>query len=171
MRPPVLDVCCGPRSMWADPANPAALFGDRRRERRVVTDRSHGKTDGQRVLRIEPDVQFDFCALPFSDGSFRLVAFDPPHLVRGGKNGWMVSKYGKLSSGWRDDIRAGFQECWRVLEDGGVLIFKWNETHVSVREVMPLYPAPPLFGHRSGHKRLTHWMVFMKPASDHNREI
>jgi len=34
---------------------------------------------------------------------------------------------------------------------------------VKVREVLELAPHPPLFGHPTGRKGLTHWMVFMKP--------
>lgn len=74
----VLDPCCGSRMMWLDRENPDVVFGDIRRETITVTDRSHGKTDGQRVLRVEPDVPLDFRALPYADDTFRLVVFDPP---------------------------------------------------------------------------------------------
>ena len=77
-------------------------------------------------------------------------------------NRWLAAKYGKLSNNWRDDLRKGFAECWRVLEDGGILVFKWNETQVPIREVLALAPAEPLFGHLSGRKGLTHWLVFVK---------
>lgn len=150
--------------MWFDPANPDALFGDRRRETLTVTDRSHGRADGTRTLRVEPDVQFDFRAMPFPDESFKLVAFDPPHLVRAGPRSWMAAKYGKLGADWRDDLRAGFAECFRVLAADGVLIFKWNETQVKIREVLACTPVAPLFGNTSGKKAGTHWIVFMKPA-------
>lgn len=151
--------------MWFDPANPDGLFGDRRREILTVTDRSHGRTDGTRTLRVEPDVQFDFRAMPFADGSFKLVAFDPPHLVRAGPRSWMAAKYGKLGADWRDDLRAGFAECFRVLAADGVLVFKWNETQVKIREVLACTPVAPLFGNTSGKKAGTHWIVFMKPAT------
>lgn len=159
----VLDPCCGGRAMWLDKRNPDAVFGDIRREVVTVTDRSHGKEDGKRVLRIEPDIEIDFRDMPFPDRSFKLVAFDPPHLVRAGPRSWMAAKYGKLSANWRDDLRRGFEECFRVLDDDGVLVFKWNETQVKVREVLDLVPVAPLFGHPSGRKGLTHWLVFIKP--------
>lgn len=158
----VLDPCCGSRMMWFDHANPDALFGDRRREILTVTDRSHGREDGTRTLRIEPDVQFDFRAIPYGDGTFALVAFDPPHLVRAGPRSWLAAKYGKLSADWRDDLRAGFAECFRVLRPDGVLVFKWNETQVKVREVLELAQAAPLFGNTAGKKNGTHWIVFIK---------
>lgn len=162
-KPLVLDPCSASRMMWFDRSNPTTVYGDIRRETITVTDRSHGRANGTRTLRIEPDVLMDFRALPYPDGTFRLVAFDPPHLVRAGKQSWMAAKYGRLSEHWRDDLRRGFAECFRVLEPEGVLVFKWNETHVKLSEVLALTPERPLFGQISGRGGLTHWLVFMKP--------
>jgi len=158
----VLDACCGSRMMWFDRHNPHVVFGDRRSEVVTVTDRSKGNASGQRTIRIEPDALFDFRALPFDDGAFKLVAFDPPHLVQAGPKSWLAAKYGKLSEHWRDDLRQGFAECFRVLASDGVLVFKWNETQVKLREVLALTPHQPLFGNTSGKKAGTHWIVFMK---------
>lgn len=160
----VLDPCCGSRMMWLDRRNPEVVFGDIRAETLTVTDRSHGRADGTRQLVIEPDVRLDFRRLPFPDETFALVAFDPPHLKRAGRNSWLAAKYGKLGDDWRSDLRQGFVECLRVLKADGVLVFKWNETQVPIREVVSLAPIRPLFGHLSGRKGLTHWLVFMKPA-------
>lgn len=140
--PRVLDPCCGSRMMWLDRNNPDVIFGDKRSETIVVTDRSNGREDGTRTLRIEPDTLLDFRALPYPDATFKLVAFDPPHLHTAGPRSWLAAKYGKLSDSWRDDLRKGFAECFRVLA---------------------LTPIKPLFGHISGRKGLTHWLVFMKP--------
>lgn len=159
---PVLDPCCGSRMWWFDKADPRVTFGDRRHEVITVTDRSHGNHSGTRTLRIEPDALIDFRALPFAADTFHLVAFDPPHLVRAGRKSWMAAKYGKLSPDWRDDLRAGFVECFRVLKPNGTLVFKWNETQVKLREVLALTPHKPLFGNTSGKKAGTHWIVFMK---------
>lgn len=157
----VLDPCCGSRMMWFDKADARAIFGDQRRETITVTDRSH-REDGTRTLRIEPDVLLDFRSLPYPDGSFKLVAFDPPHVVRAGLRSWLAAKYGKLGRDWRDDLRQGFAECFRVLEPGGVLVFKWNETQVKLAEVLATTPERPLFGQVSGRRGMTHWIVFMK---------
>ncbi len=162
----VLDPCCGGRMMWFDPEHPDVVFGDLRSETLVVTDRSHGNKSGTRTLRIEPDALLDFRALPYHDNTFRLVAFDPPHLVRAGPRSWLAAKYGKLGQDWREDLRQGFAECFRVLDNDGVLIFKWNETQVKVGEVLALTPMRPLFGHPTGRKGLTHWLVFMKPSPE-----
>lgn len=149
----VLDPCCGGRMMWFDRQNPDVVFGDRRSEVIALTDRE---------LRIEPDTLLDFRALPYADGSFKLVAFDPPHLIYAGPKSWLGAKYGKLGPDWREDIRKGFSECFRVLAPDGVLVFKWNEDQVKLKEVLALTDEKPLFGHPTGRKGLTHWLVFMK---------
>lgn len=160
----VLDPCCGSRMWWFDRQHPDAIYADRRSETIVVTDRSHDKEHGTRTLHIKPDVLMDFRAMPYADGTFRLVAFDPPHLERAGPKSWLAAKYGKLSADWRDDLRQGFAECFRVLHADGVLVFKWNETQVRLSEVLALTPHRPLFGNTSGKKAGTHFLVFMKPA-------
>lgn len=165
-QPRVLDPCCGSRMMWFDRQHPDVVFGDCRSEVLTVTDRSHGRTNGTRTLCIEPDVLLDFRDLPYPDGAFSLVAFDPPHVVRAGPKSWLAAKYGKLGNNWRDDLRQGFSECFRVLAANGVLVFKWNETQIKVREVLELAPAQPLFGNTSGKKAGTHWYVFIKPRSE-----
>jgi hypothetical protein len=159
----VLDPCCGSRMMWFDKKDQRVLFGDRRSEIITVTDRSNGNASGQRSIKIEPDSLMDFRALPFPDSSFKLVAFDPPHLVNAGPRSLLAAKYGKLSDDWRDDLRAGFAECFRVLETDGVLVFKWNETQVKLKEIMALTSVKPMFGQVSGRSGMTHWLVFMKP--------
>lgn len=161
----VLDPCCGSRMWWFDRRHSDVVFGDCRAETHTLIDRSHGNPNGARTLSIEPDVLLDFRNLPYPDESFYLVAFDPPHLVRAGPKSWMAAKYGKLSDNWRDDLRLGFSECFRVLKSNGVLVFKWNETQIKVREILDLTPVQPLFGNVSGRKAGTHWYVFIKPVS------
>jgi hypothetical protein len=138
--------------MWFDRQNPDVVYGDRRHETLTVTDRSHGNESGIRTLHIHPDVIIDFRDLPYGDGAFKLVAFDPPHIVRAGPRSWLAAKYGKLGSAWQDDLRSGFAECFRVLEAGGVLVFKWNETQIKLKEVLALTPSRPLFGQISGRR-------------------
>lgn len=165
----VLDPCCGTRMMWLDPTDQRGLFGDQRDESITVTDRSKRNVSGVRVLSIHPDIRMDFRSMPFADDSFPLVVFDPPHLVQAGARSWLASKYGRLGADWRDDLRAGFAECFRVLRPEGVLIFKWSEVQVPVREVLALTDRKPLFGHPSGKRSGTHWITFMKGACGDER--
>lgn len=165
----VLDACCGSRMFWFDRADDRAIFGDIRRERHELTDKS--SAGGSRTLVIDPDQLLDFRSMPFASDHFHLVVFDPPHLVQNGKSGWLAKKYGKLGDNWRDDIRAGFAECFRVLKPNGTLIFKWNEHEVKVSELLKLTDQKPLFGNRCGKTAKSHWIVFMKPSlseGDHN---
>lgn len=86
----------------------------------------------------------DFRNLKIKDASYSLVVFDPPHLTSLGKRSYMAQKYGVLDKKtWRDDIRKGFSECFRVLKNDGVLVFKWNEYDVLLRHVLELSPHPP----------------------------
>lgn len=152
--PPVLDACCGSRMFWFDRKDPRCLYVDIRRERH---------TNGEREIVVDPDVQADFTDLPFPDNTFAHVVFDPPHIQRNGDTSWLLKKYGVLRGEWREMIRAGFAECFRVLRPEGVLVFKWSEVEVPLREILALTPARPLYGHRTGKKAKTHWVAFLKP--------
>lgn len=158
----ILDPCCGSRMWWFDKNHPNTVFGDIRNETVSVTDRSHGNEFGTRIIKVNPDLEMDFRDLPYPENHFDLVAFDPPHLTKGGSKSWLVAKYGKLSEDWRTDLQKGFEECFRVLRPHGTLVFKWNETHVKLKEVLELTPNIPLFGQVSGRKGMTHFLVFMK---------
>ena len=140
--------------MWFDRDNQNVLFGD-------LPYESHTLCDG-RSLNVHPQMLLDFREMPFNDCQFNLVVFDPPHLVHAGDKSWLALKYGKLGQRWQDDIKAGFSECFRVLKEGGVLIFKWNETQIKTRELLALTDHQALFGHISGKRANTHWMTFMK---------
>jgi len=156
----VLDACCGSRMFWFDRADERAVFVDKRRESHRLTDRY--SPGGSRALSISPDLQADFTDLPFAANSFALVVFDPPHLIRAGRSGWMAKKYGKLEGNWRAQLRRGFSECFRVLRPEGVLCFKWNEHEVPVSQILALTPLQPLFGNRCGKSSKSHWIVFLK---------
>ena len=114
--------------------------------------------DGRKLV-INPDIVADFTAIPFEDNTFKLVVFDPPHLVRVGEKSWLLKKYGKLNESWPQDIKKGFEECFRVLEPNGTLIFKWNEDQIKLGQILKLAPQEPLFGDK---RSKTHWLVFMK---------
>jgi SAM-dependent methyltransferase len=163
----VLDLCSGARMFWFDRNNSAAIFGDKRRERHSLKDST--SKHGARMFVIEPDILLDFTRLPFADAMFPMVVFDPPHLIRNGRSGWLAKKYGKLGDDWREDISKGFAEAFRVLKEDGTLIFKWNERDIPVSQVLALTPVAPLIGNRCGRSAQSHWVVFMKPRSSLRR--
>lgn len=149
----VLDACCGSKMFWFDRDNQDVVFNDLRKE-------SHVLCDG-RTLNINPDVQMDFTKLDFPDGRFKLVVFDPPHLDSLGEKSWMALKYGVLKPDWKETLRKGFDELFRVLEPDGILIFKWSDVDIKVSDVTKLSPIPPLFGHRTMINNRTIWLCFM----------
>lgn len=156
---PILDVCCGGKMFYFDKNDPRVLFQDIREIDTTLCD--------GRPFSVHPDVIADFTSMPYQSDFFRLVVFDPPHLKYTGSKkeaeNWQMVKYGSLPAhGWQDILRKGFEECFRVLEPGGFLIFKWNETDIKVSEILKLTWHQPILGHISGKRSNTHWLLFMK---------
>lgn len=147
----ILDACCGSKMFWFNREHKDVVYADKRQLSTILCD--------GRSLTIKPDVQSDFKNLPFSNESFYLVVMDPPHLTKAGDNSWLSKKYGKLEPNWQQDIKAGFEECWRVLKTNGTLIFKWNEDQIKLGQLLKHLPQQPLFGNQ---RSKTHWLVFMK---------
>lgn len=138
----ILDACCGNRMFWFNKKHPSVIYSDLRAD-------------------VDPDIVQDFQKLPYPDKSFKLVVFDPPHLFD--KSRWINQKYGVLlRKEWPMQLQQGFNECMRVLEDQGILIFKWSQGSISVSTVLSVIGVEPLFGHNSDKKSHTHWMCFMK---------
>ena len=166
-QPIVLDACCGSRMFWFDRKDPRTLFVDIRRE--TVKAADYSVKNGEREIVVDPDLLADFSNLPLPDNSFAHVVFDPPHIARSGDTSWLLKKYGALRGNWKEMIRLGFAECFRVLKTDGTLIFKWNETDFPLSEILKLTPQKPLYGHRTGRQAKTHWVAFIKqedPLSD-----
>ena len=155
----ILDVACGSKMFWFDKNNPNVTYCDIRKVDR--TEYYPGMH-----LEINPDVICNFTDLPFPDGSFKLVVFDPPHLTWAGDKRWTALKYGCLKGNWKEMLQKGFSECFRVLDADGVLIFKWSEVQIPLKEILPLSPVQPLFGHRSGKNMNSYWLCFMKPSEE-----
>ena len=150
----ILDCTCGSRMFWFDKRNRNCVFMDNRELDETLCD-------GRRLI-IEPDVIGDFTKMPFRDEYFHLVVFDPPHLIRCGNKSWLKKKYGILNSSWKDDIRRGFNECFRVLKKNGVLIFKWNEQQISVNDIIKEIGYDPIFGNKTSKNTI--WLVFVKES-------
>ena len=151
----VLDPACGGKMFYFDKQNPNVEFCDLRHETHILCD--------GRAFKISPDKVCDFTDLPFDNESFNLVIFDPPHLINVGQDSWLYKKYGRVPKDFAPYLKTGFSECFRVLREGGTLIFKWNEIDIKVSEILKLTPERPLLGHKSGKNAKTHWIVFYKP--------
>ena len=147
----ILDATAGFRMMWFDKHHPNCIYLDQRPE-------------------CEPDIVGDFRDLKqFPDETFKLIVFDPPHLVfEGGKRlSNMQQEFGELNpETWQSDIKNGFLELWRILKPRGVLIFKWSNQCYSCADVMKTFPSAPLFyqvstANKSASSK-TLWFCFMK---------
>lgn len=85
----VLDATCGSRMIWFNKNNELAVFVDKR-ELDCEAIWTSGSGQATRYCNIHPNVMADFTDLPFEDNTFYHVVFDPPHLIQGGDNSWMV---------------------------------------------------------------------------------
>jgi hypothetical protein len=152
----VLDPASSMRSFYFDKKDERVVFGD------IREDETHLLTNGQ-TITIKPDKVMDFRELPYKDEQFRAVIFDPPHLFNLSEKSWIRKKYGVLNKEtWQEDIGLGFRECFRVLKPFGTLIFKWNETSISLKTILELTEHKPVIGHPSGKRMGTHWVLFIK---------
>lgn len=150
----ILDVTCGSRMMWFNKNHSDCIYMDIRKEEIPQSDGT--------FLSINPDIIGDFTQIPFEENRFQLVVFDPPHSKWLGKNTIMGQRYGQLLPTWETDIRAGFNECFRVLKPNGILIFKWHTKDISLNKLLSVIDYTPLFGHTSSKHGKTIWLTFMK---------
>lgn len=154
----ILDACCGGRMFWYDKQNDDTLFMDNRQVEKGAFNNNWNPN-----WCVQPDLVADFRHMPFEDASFKMVIYDPPHLTSGSEKSVINKKYGLLNKQtWKQDVVDGFNECWRVLEENGVLIFKWNNANKKASELIKSFPFKPLFGDFTGKTGQTVWMTFIK---------
>jgi len=161
----ILDATSGGRSIWhpnnKDREN--TLYIDKRKEEPGFTGQEG------RTFSIQPDEIQDFRNLPYKDESFKLVIFDPPHVIKetGMENlsGYVEKSYCALDAEtWQHDLKKGFQELFRVLEIGGTLVFKFADNAADFNEVLDLAPVDPLLGTmtKKSSRCENRWFVFQK---------
>ncbi len=155
---PVLDVCCCGKLFYYEKNTPVVTFQD---IRQGIFEAGKGRN-----VVVNPDRLEDFTKLSYQDGGptegFSLVVFDPPHLKKAGPHSFMRAKYGVLEKDWEKELRQGFLQCFRVLRDEGILIFKWSTSDIPINEVLKLSPYRPLLGDQRGPTR---WTAFIKSES------
>jgi SAM-dependent methyltransferase len=154
----ILDACCGGKMFWYDKNNENTIYVDNRK-----VEKGAFKNNWNPNWCVKQDIETDFRNLPFEDNSFKLVVYDPPHLTSGSEKSVINMKYGILNKEtWKKDLIDGFKECWRVLDNYGTLIFKWNIANIKTSEVLKDFPEKPLFGDFTGKTGKTIWMTFLK---------
>ena len=159
----ILDACCGGRMMWVNKHHPNVIYIDNRTEEKGFVKQRHN-------FDVQPDIVMDFRNIEFPDNSFKLVVWDPPHGLTFSDTSIMKKKFGCLNAEtWQSDFSRGFKELWRLLEDYGILIFKWNDIEIPYKKVLSLFEEKPLFMNISagpktmkqkGHR--SYWFCFMK---------
>ena len=152
----ILDACCGGRTFWFNKNHGHTLYID-------FEPRPKGTCKERPEWNCTPDLVADFRDLPFKDKQFKHIVWDPPHLTKLMETSIMRKKYGVLNAEtWQSDLKKGFNELWRCLDDYGTLIFKWNEGSIKVNEVLKLIPVDPLYGHPTAKHGKTKWFSFVK---------
>lgn len=147
--------------MWFDKHDERCLFADERRETMEIDH--HPSQNGRSPKVVNPDQIHDFRNMPYENESFYHVVFDPPHVRNISMRSVTGFSYGSLNKDtWKDDLTKGFAECFRVLKPNGILVFKWNEVDIPLRQILKLTSCKPLYGHKSGKKANTHWVTFIK---------
>ena len=82
----------------------------------------------------------------------------------------MFKKFGALQAEtWQSDLKKGFDECWRILEDYGALIFKWNDAKTSFKEITKIFGREPTILNTLRKKDAlgaTFWAIYIKIPDD-----
>jgi len=124
----ILDMTAGWRALWFEVDD--AVLVDRR-------------------LECAPHVVADWKHLPFRDGSFDLVLFDPPH--KGFPSGFMAESYGVCTlEQVLFDMLHGAREARRVTRAGGLMVLKWATCALRLDRVLTHLPGwRPRFGQKT----------------------
>jgi len=142
-------------------------------------------------LTYKPDRFLDCTQTDYPNKFFKAIFFDPPHSYGRKKNDAIFTTPSKEvhDEKWPQHerkypryygldkyptktallafINKAQKEFYRILEDGGMLWFKWSENHSSLRAILPLFRdwkimiKIPAFTHRKTSTP-TYWVMFMK---------
>ena len=172
----ILDATSAFRMMWFDKEQENTVYLDKRSDEELQEAiEQFGKNRGRPVFK-EPwnpenkTVKGDYRKLPYPDKSFKLIIFDPPHLVGSDSPRFQMGlQFGVLKAEtWQSDISKASRELWRVLEDYGVLLFKWCDSNFDYERVLKLFPVRPLIRQVTSNKKnnkrklKTYWFAFIK---------
>ena len=160
----ILDACCAGRQIWFQKFQKNTIFMDIREEKK-------GTIKLQPNWSIEPTIIGDYRAIPFPEKSFKLVVWDIPHKLKEDKS-IIEMKYGHLGENYKEDLKKAFNSIMRVLDDYGVLEFKFADICISIKEILNLFPIKPLFGTitKKGVNN-TYWFCFMKIPDEDYEEM
>ena len=156
----ILDACCGGKQIWFQKEQKNTIFMD-------IREIEKGEISLQPNWCIKPDIIADYINMPFENNSFKLIVWDIPHKIKNYDKSIILKKYGYLGENWKENTQKGFNEIMRILDDYGVLEFKFADIDIPIREILSLFPIKPLFGTvtKKGVNN-TYWFCFMKIPKD-----
>ena len=172
----ILDATAGSRGIWYQKNLPFVTFMDKREGKFVFYPNPKTK----RTIDIKPDVVADWTKHVSSpDNYFDMVVFDPPHLVVSKKpksEFKMHIQYGYLlKDTWKQTLKKGFNELFRVLKPEGFLVLKWCETDIKIMDVIKLSPYKPMFSNMSlkhnASSKDNYMVIFIKHNPDMELDI
>lgn len=169
----ILDACCGGRMMWLNKHHPNAVYIDLRK-----AQKGHIQNGFNPNHEVMPDILMDFRHLAFPDKTFKLIYFDPPHLSTLTETSIMRKKFGVLNAEtWQSDLKNAFKELWRVLDDTGSLLVKWNDIEIPYKYLLSFFDQEPLVQNiTAGQKALedghrSFWFSFFKVPKECGAEL
>lgn len=153
----ILDMSAGNRAIWIEKQYPDAIFVDLRQV-------------------VRPDIVADTRRLPFADGIFDLVVFDPPHHAFNDRS-VMSKTYGAISTvAMKETISVSAIEAARVSKPGALMALKWNDGDYKLGKALELIGRNwlALFGHQVSTKMKrpsrnqwssTYWIMLLRQAT------
>jgi hypothetical protein len=169
----ILDATYGNKEMWYQKNHQFVTFMDKRNGYYFY---QYPNSPKKEEYHIKPDVVSEWKDAPFSENTFDLIPFDPPHMLKNTEKGIFSAKYTQLNPlTWRQTLSDGIQRLFMVLKPDGIFIFKWCESNILLEEVLKLFPYPPLFGTKARSKRVNSgnicWVVFLKHNINNKLEV
>jgi hypothetical protein len=157
-----LDCTAGNRMLWANKNPPNTVFTDRNRE-----------------IQIQPDVRCDYRFLPFRDGVFSVIIFDPPHAARGrisreyehqNPAAWSYYGWDCTDRELREGIRGASREFTRLTKR---VCLKWSDVDHGeqwilgmMREWRPIHKR--IIKYSRVERIASYWMTLVPAATDDN---
>lgn len=163
----ILDATCGSKGIWYQKNHPYVTFMDKRKGYFFY---QYPNSPKKKEYHIEPDVVSEWKDAPWTNNTFDMIIFDPPHIIKNSEKGILSTKYTQLKPDtWRNDLRIGFKKLFDILKPDGIFILKWSECSAKKEEIFKLIPYRPLFGSRTGTNN--HWICFIKYRQERKLNI
>lgn len=147
-------------------------------------------TDMEKKLTVKPTIFCDHRAMPFKDGVFTSIFFDPPHFYNDKGSFYSIPDketfmkkwqgYGEIPRYYGGDkyktqmallryIVDALKEFYRIMTPDGLLWLKWNETFVTLNTLRPLFDnyhemltIPVRLSNPNRTEKQTYWVCWCK---------